>query len=69
MLLPTATCHSSQSGRFVPEKSNVWRDACDGAYDWLREHIMEGCTLNEADHCGDPPLVLAAGGGEQPSPA
>jgi len=24
---------------------------------------LEGCTLNEADLCGDPPLVLAAGNG------
>lgn len=52
-----------QTGKFVPEKSNIWRDACDGMYDWVREHIMEGCTLNESDHCGDPPLILAAGGG------
>jgi hypothetical protein len=25
--------------------------------------LLQGCTLNEADHCGDPPLILAAGGG------
>lgn len=24
---------------------------------------MDGAPLNEADHCGDPPLLLAAGGG------
>jgi hypothetical protein len=24
---------------------------------------LQGCTLNEADLCGDPPLVLAAGNG------
>jgi hypothetical protein len=24
----------------------------------------QGCTLNESDHCGDPPMVLAAGGSE-----
>jgi hypothetical protein len=23
----------------------------------------QGCTLNKADHCGDPPLILAAGNG------
>ena len=21
-------------GRFIPEKSNIWRDCCDGMYDW-----------------------------------
>lgn len=25
---------------------------------------MQGAPLNEADHCGDPPLLLAAGNGE-----
>jgi hypothetical protein len=25
---------------------------------------VQGCTLNVTDHCGDPPLILAAGGGE-----
>lgn len=24
---------------------------------------MDGAPLNEADHCGDPPLILAAGNG------
>ncbi|KIZ06017.1 ankyrin repeat protein [Monoraphidium neglectum] len=51
------------TGVFIPEKSNIWRDCCDGMYDWVKEHVMEGCTLNEADLCGDPPLVLAAGNG------
>eukprot|EP00798_Chlamydomonas_sp_ICE-L_P003886 gene3886-13951_t len=40
------------SGKFVPEKSNMWRDCCDGYYDWVKEHIMEGAPLNEADHSG-----------------
>ena len=35
----------------------------DGYYDWVKEHIEEGAPLNEADHCGDPPLLLAAGNG------
>ena len=35
----------------------------DGYYDWVKEHIAEGAPLNEADHCGDPPLLLAAGNG------
>lgn len=35
----------------------------DGMYDWVKEHIIEGAPLNEADHCGDPPLLLAAGNG------
>ena len=35
----------------------------DGYYDWVKEHINEGAPLNEADHCGDPPLLLAAGNG------
>jgi hypothetical protein len=47
----------------VPEKTNIWRDCVDGYYDWVKEHIAEGAPLNEADHCGDPPLVLAAGNG------
>eukprot|EP00983_Pelagomonas_calceolata_P063472 1147745-Pelagomonas_calceolata.AAC.4 len=51
------------SGKFIPEKSNIWRDACDGYYDWVKEHIYEGAPINEADHCGDPPLILAAGNG------
>ena len=46
------------SGRFIPEKSNIWRDCVDGYYDWVKEHIAEGAPLNEADHCGDPPLLL-----------
>jgi ankyrin repeat protein len=25
--------------------------------------ILQGAPLNEADHCGDPPLLLAAGNG------
>lgn len=53
---------------FVPEKSNIWRDCVDGMYDWVKEHIMEGAPLNEADHCGDPPLLLAAGNGDQKLP-
>merc|ERR1712207_55595 len=51
------------SGKFIPEKSNIWRDCVDGYYDWVKEHIAEGAPLNEADHCGDPPLLLAAGNG------
>jgi ankyrin repeat protein len=51
------------TGRFIPEKSNIWRDCVDGYYDWVKEHIAEGAPLNEADHCGDPPLLLAAGNG------
>jgi len=30
-----------QNGRFIPDKSNVWRDSCDGYYDWVKEHINE----------------------------
>jgi len=52
-----------QTGRFVPDKSNIWRDCCDGYIDWVKEHIAEGAPLNESDHCGDPPLLLAAGNG------
>eukprot|EP01023_Acetabularia_acetabulum_P019727 TRINITY_DN20091_c1_g1_i2.p2 TRINITY_DN20091_c1_g1~~TRINITY_DN20091_c1_g1_i2.p2 ORF type:complete len:171 (+),score=33.71 TRINITY_DN20091_c1_g1_i2:142-654(+) len=51
------------TGKFIPEKSNIWRDCVDGYYDWVKEHILEGAPLNESDHCGDPPLILAAGGG------
>ncbi|KAL6785643.1 hypothetical protein ACKKBG_A01075 [Auxenochlorella protothecoides x Auxenochlorella symbiontica] len=51
------------TGKFVPEKSNIWRDCVDGYYDWVQEHIEDGAPLNEADHCGDPPLLLAAGNG------
>lgn len=55
----------SQSGKFVPDKSNIWRDCVDGMYDWVKEHIEEGAPLNAADACGDPPLLLAAGNGAQ----
>ncbi|KAL4451860.1 hypothetical protein ABPG75_007522 [Micractinium tetrahymenae] len=51
------------TGKFVPEKSNIWRDCVDGYYDWVKEHVEEGAPLNESDHCGDPPLLLAAGNG------
>jgi hypothetical protein len=37
-----------QTGKFIPEKSNIWRDCCDGMYDWVKEHIMEVCP---ADIC------------------
>jgi hypothetical protein len=57
-----------QTGKFVPEKTNIWRDCVDGYYDWVKEHIAEGAPLNEADHCGDPPLVLAAGNGAHRCP-
>lgn len=30
-----------QTGKFVPEKSNIWRDCVDGFYDWVKEHIEE----------------------------
>lgn len=30
-----------QSGKFVPEKTNIWRDCVDGFIDWVREHIEE----------------------------
>jgi hypothetical protein len=86
-----------QNGKFVPEKSNIWRDCVDGYYDWVKEHLeevgshsgssghsvaiicsvhgsasrtdancklLQGAPLNESDHCGDPPLLLAAGNGE-----
>jgi len=53
----------TQSGKFIPEKSNIWRDCVDGYYDWVKEHIADGAPLNEPDHCGDPPLLLAAGNG------
>ena len=32
-----------QTGTFVPEKSNIWRDCVDGMYDWVKEHIEEVC--------------------------
>lgn len=36
-----------QSGRFIPEKSNIWRDCVDGYYDWVKEHIQEvGVYMN-----------------------
>lgn len=58
-----ARSRATQTGRFIPEKSNIWRDCVDGYYDWVKEHIHEGAPINECDHCGDPPLVLAAGNG------
>ena len=60
---PTKRLGESNGRRIIPEKSNIWRDCVDGYYDWVREHIAEGAPLNEADHCGDPPLLLAAGNG------
>ena len=61
--LTNARSLEPQTGRFIPEKSNIWRDCVDGYYDWVKEHIHEGAPINECDHCGDPPLVLAAGNG------
>jgi ankyrin repeat protein len=29
----------------------------------VKEHIAEGAPLDESDHCGDPPMLLAAGNG------
>ena len=29
------------TGKFIPEKSNIWRDCVDGFYDWVKEHILE----------------------------
>ena len=29
----------------------------------MKEHIAEGAPLDESDHCGDPPMLLAAGNG------
>ena len=63
LLLPSGRPRPQVTGRFIPEKSNIWRDCVDGYYDWVKEHIQEGAPLNEADHCGDPPLLLAAGNG------
>ena len=63
MRFPFLTYTKQQTGRFIPDKSNIWRDCVDGYYDWVKEHINEGAPLNEADHCGDPPLLLAAGNG------
>ena len=31
----------AQTGRFIPEKCNIWRDCVDGHYDWVKEHIAE----------------------------
>lgn len=31
----------NQTGKFVPEKTNIWRDCVDGYYDWVKEHIAE----------------------------
>lgn len=47
---PTPT----QSGRFIPDKSNIWRDCCDGYYDWVKEHINE-VRIHESTHS---PLLL-----------
>ena len=29
------------TGKFIPEKSNIWRDCVDGMHDWVKEHIEE----------------------------
>jgi len=54
---------NKQTGLFVPDKSNIWRDSCDGYLDWVKEHVADGCSLDASDACGDPPLVLACGNG------
>jgi hypothetical protein len=36
--LPT---YRLQTGKFIPEKCNIWRDCVDGMYDWVKEHIEE----------------------------
>ena len=33
--------YAAQTGNFIPEKSNIWRDCVDGYIDWVREHIEE----------------------------
>lgn len=38
LLRPTIT---EQTGVFIPEKSNIWRDCCDGMLDWVKEHVLE----------------------------
>ena len=44
-----------QSGKFIPEKSNIWRDCVDGHYDWVQEHILEvrasGLVLVDCNAC------------------
>ncbi len=51
------------SGKFIPEKSNIWRDCVDGYYDWVKEHTMEvgGLVAPPA-----PRGLAAAAGGCQP---
>ena len=41
-----------QTGRFVPEKSNIWRDCVDGYYDWVKEHIAEARACACSCHRG-----------------
>jgi hypothetical protein len=37
---------------------------CSIEYDAMSMYsYIQGAPLNEADHCGDPPLLLAAGNG------
>lgn len=40
---PSSPLSLLQTGKFLPEKSNIWRDSCDGMYDWVKEHILEVC--------------------------
>jgi hypothetical protein len=37
---------------FLPEKSNVWRDCCDGMLDWVREHVLEVKGMGRGERCG-----------------
>jgi hypothetical protein len=39
--MPAGVGTLPQTGVFIPEKSNIWRDCCDGMYDWVKEHVME----------------------------
>lgn len=40
-----------QSGKFIPEKSNIWRDCVDGYYDWVKEHIQEVYVISSLALC------------------
>ena len=39
-----------QTGVFIPEKSNIWRDCCDGMLDWVKEHVYEASGATRKHH-------------------
>ena len=50
-----------QNGQFIPDKSNIWRDCCDGYYDWVRSTSTRCAAARRIT--ATIPMLLAAGNG------